>query len=102
VADEELSNCPGCGRYTPTIMGKCPSCWYMKNPGAVQRPRRYKPRPWDDDDLLWSLSALLSWVPVAVLLTLGLLLDSSTLLVIGAGLGALRWLGPLAFDYWFW
>jgi hypothetical protein len=83
-------------------MGKCPNCWYVNNPVAAPVRRRYKPRLWDDDDVFWSLCGLLSWVPVAALLALGLLLDSSTLLVTGAGLGALRFLGPLAFDYWLW
>jgi hypothetical protein len=102
VADEELSDCPGCGRLTTTNMGKCPNCWYVKNPSALPAHRRYKPRLWDDDDVPRALWGLVSWVPVAALLALGLLLDSTTLLVIAGVVGAFRLFGPLAFDYWMW
>ena len=64
--DARVSNCPHCGRDTPTVAGRCPHCG---GPKAPLPPRRERARPsfWSglDDLALW----LLAVVPGAVLWT---------------------------------
>jgi hypothetical protein len=40
--------CEGCHRITPTVHGKCPNCWFEKEPSAIPATRRYKAFLWDD------------------------------------------------------
>jgi hypothetical protein len=35
--------CERCQKLTKTIGGKCPNCWYVKDPSVVPPRRKYKP-----------------------------------------------------------
>ncbi len=35
---EQRTPCDGCGRMTPTIHGRCPACWHVKEDASSARP----------------------------------------------------------------
>jgi hypothetical protein len=104
VTVEELTECPGCHRATPTIGGLCPECWYPKRPAAVPKRGRYRAALFDIDDFDLFDPWLWTWLPVPiglVLLVLGLVIDAPVILLVGAGLTALRIAGAFVLDGWF-
>jgi hypothetical protein len=101
VVGDETSMCPGCHKSTPTVLGKCPNCWYVKQSSAAPARRRYKPLwfDWDENDVFDFVWFWVWWSPGAVALVLGLLLDVPALIVVGGSLLALRLLGPTIADW---
>lgn len=97
---DEPSICEGCHRLTKTVSGKCANCWYQKRPGLVLDERQYKPPLWDSDDLGNLAWLFVSWSPGLVALALGLIIDSSVLLWVGATLVALRLIASGVADGW--
>jgi hypothetical protein len=95
MSGDELTECAGCHKTTPTIHGRCPNCLHPKTAAGIAPARRYRPSLLDFDvDELW---AAVSWgwlpIPIGIALVLvGLLLDAPALLVIGGALVALRFI----------
>jgi hypothetical protein len=60
----ETSQCDGCGRMTPTIHGRCPACWHIKEAAFAASPAERPPRGFgirvSDQllELLWFLPGL--------------------------------------------
>src|SRR5207244_1465835 len=79
--------CPGCGKETKTVVGRCPQCGYAKNPGAVPYTESYIARgPGPDAGLIGSIlrPAGLAAVPGLGIAALGLFIfDSLTLAIVG-------------------
>lgn len=78
--------CDGCGRATPTIHGRCPNCWHVKQPvaggaEAAVRPAREQTRSRSTrlgDELL----ELLWFAPGLVLLAVALLAGGDGVLLV--------------------
>jgi hypothetical protein len=102
VARAELTECPGCGKATKTIAGRCPNCGYAKA-GVLGNPKR-APGPTISDDLGWLSGWGYGWfapLPGLVLLALALLVfDSGLLLALGALLLALPIVALVVFGDW--
>jgi hypothetical protein len=104
MTGDELTECAGCHKVTPTIQGRCPNCWYEKNARVIPRARRYRPDWWDLDSFdLWD-PFLWSWIPVplgVVLVLLGVVAGSPVLLILGGCMLVLRLTGIfLPWDLW--
>lgn len=41
---EQRTLCDGCGRSTPTIHGRCPACWHVKEAALAASPSVKPPR----------------------------------------------------------
>jgi hypothetical protein len=98
---DQLTECVGCHKATPTINGRCPNCWAPKTRAGVVPSNRHYASVFTfdvEDPFLWT------WLPVPIgliLLVLGLVLDAPVLLVIGGGMVALRFAGAvLPWDTW--
>jgi hypothetical protein len=73
--------CPNCGEVTETIGGRCPNCWYPKQPEQVPAGRRHTPSFFDDLDGVGLRLVLLS--PGLAVALVGIATGSRVVLVIG-------------------
>ena len=95
MTPDELTMCEGCHQLTKTVVGKCPNCWYQKQPSMVKTKRRHRPSAWnlDEFDLLDFGWFLVSWSTGLAVLVVGLLIDAPVLIFVGAVLLAIRLFG---------
>ena len=99
MSGDELSMCESCHQLTKTVAGKCANCWYPKRPELALDERQM----WDSDDDLGTLAWLVvSWSPGLVALALGVIIDSTVLLWVGAALLIVRLLGSRFDGGWWW
>jgi hypothetical protein len=92
LSSEELSACPGCGRKTKTVVGRCPNCGYAKTSAALSFRERYIARGPGPDAGPFS-QYVLTFAPGLVVVSLGVyVFDSVALTVIGT---ILLLLGPV-------
>ena len=84
---DEPEFCPGCGKITETVTGRCPECWYVKHPEFLPAERRVGPGYLDDLGG-FSLRVLLITPGLAVALV-GIATGSRTVLIIGGVLMAI-------------
>jgi hypothetical protein len=101
MSTDELTECAGCHRLTPTVSGRCPQCWHPKTQLGLPAARTRRSSVFDFDPFdLWSLS----WIPVPLGLLVsaaGMLADSSVLIVVGLAVIFARLLGALIpWDIW--
>ena len=88
--------CDGCGRATPTIHGRCPNCWHVKQPVAVAAVSA--PRPAGDQsrsrstrlgdeilELLWFAPGLALLAVALVAGGDGVLIVIALVLLLGGG-----------------
>jgi hypothetical protein len=91
---ENRTLCDGCGRITPTIHGRCPSCWHVKQATRPERAPAGRRQEGLATRLGDGLLELLWFVPGLALLLIalvagdnGVLLVIALVLLLGGGIG---------------
>ncbi len=90
---EQRTECDGCGRITPTIHGRCPACWHVKEAAlaaspAVKAPRNLSIRVGDQLlELLWFVPGLALLLVAVLAGDDGVLLVIALVLLLGGGIG---------------
>ncbi len=80
---ENRSECAGCGRITPTIHGRCPACWHVKELAFAPAPSSRGQRESLGTRVSDGLLELLWFAPgLALLLVAVIAGDNGVLLVI--------------------
>ncbi len=90
---ENRTQCDGCGRLTPTIHGRCPACWHVKEAALAASPAVKAPRSLSIQ-VGGQLLELLWFVPGVTLLLIALIAGGDAVLAIialvlllGGGIG---------------
>ena len=89
----ETTVCDGCGRMTPTIHGRCPACWHVKEAALAASPAVKPPRGLSIQlgdqllELLWFIPGLALLLIALITADDGVLLLLGLVLLLGGGVG---------------